>query len=77
MLSHHEALIRALMYWGRAAAQGYSAAQVSNFKVSGVDYGLCYYFEMYRATYKDRQFPKLIHLRSMSLLGNSLSSFLV
>lgn len=35
MLSHNEALIRALMYWGRAAAQGYSAAQVSNFKVSG------------------------------------------
>ncbi|XP_060521129.1 protein sel-1 homolog 1 [Cylas formicarius] len=28
MLSTHESLVRALLYWGRAAAQGYSAAQV-------------------------------------------------
>lgn len=28
ILTTNEALIRALMYWGRAAAQGYSAAQV-------------------------------------------------
>lgn len=29
MLSNNDALVRALMYWGRAAAQSYSAAQVS------------------------------------------------
>lgn len=28
MLNSNEALVRALLYWGRAAAQGYSAAQV-------------------------------------------------
>lgn len=32
MLSTNEALIRALMYWSRAAAQGYSAAQVMSGK---------------------------------------------
>lgn len=29
MLSGNEALNRGLLYWGRAAAQGYSAAQVN------------------------------------------------
>jgi SEL1 protein len=29
MFSTQESLARALLYWGRAAAQGYSAAQVT------------------------------------------------
>ena len=38
MFSTQESLSRALLYWGRAAAQGYSAAQVIH------DFGKFYWF---------------------------------